>query len=298
MQVTYQDITNKELFYGHKACAGCGCSLAVRMALKIYGERTLLALPACCMSAVSFNYPHNLAYHLNAITTPFAATASVMTGMAAGARRKGMKNFHVLGIAGDGGTADIGIQALSGAMDRREHITYLCYDNEAYMNTGIQESGLTPYGAITTTTTNGKKIQNRLCKKKDLLKIVAAHNVAYAATASIGYPIDFFNKLKKAKSYSDFGMAFIHVLTPCPTGWGFPTEKSVSIAKLAVDCGIWNLAEYEEGKVICARQKKDFSKIKDYLIMQNRFKKLTEEEIRSITEQAKKDWETISLIGR
>ena len=294
MSVKFQDIPNEELFYGHKACAGCACSLAVKQVLKIFGTKSLLALPACCMSAVSFNYPHNMAYHLNAITTPFPATAAVLSGMAAGARRAGMKEFHVLGIAGDGGTADIGIQALSGAMDRKEHITYICYDNEAYMNTGIQESGLTPFGAVTTTTTNGKRVQGTLCSKKDLFGIVAAHKVKYAATASVGYPVDFFNKLEKAKKYSDEGTAFIHVLAPCPTGWGFPTEKSVEIAKMAVDCGLWYLAEYENGKFKLNQQKKDFNKIETYLHSQNRFKKLTDAEIVNVRALAEKEWQSMN----
>lgn len=291
MSVKFQDITDTELFYGHKACAGCGCSMAVRQALKIFGSRTLLALPACCMSAVAFNYPHNMAYQLNAITTPFPATAAVLSGMAAGARRAGMKDFHVLGIAGDGGTADIGLQALSGAMDRKEHVTYICYDNEAYMNTGIQESGLTPFGAITTTTTQGKKLHNDMCSKKDLFGIVAAHKVQYAATASIGYPIDFLNKLQKAKMYADKGLSFIHVIAPCPTGWGFSTEQTVSIGKLAVDCGLWYLAEYENSKIKLNSQKKDFDKICTYLKVQNRFKALTTDEIDTIKNIVETEWE-------
>lgn len=290
MGVRFQDIPNEELFYGHKACAGCGCSMAVRQALKIYGPTTLLALPACCMSAVSFNYPHNMAYQLNAITTPFPATASVLSGMAAGARRAGMKGHHVLGIAGDGGTADIGLQALSGAMDRNEKITYICYDNEAYMNTGIQESGLTPFGAYTTTTTLGKRVDGGMCRKKDLFGIVLAHKVKYAATASVGYPIDFFNKLEKAKKYSDEGTAFIHVLAPCPTGWGFAPERSVEIAKMAVDSGLWRLKEYENDKVTLNMKKKDFSKIKEYIRAQRRFRFLTDDDIHDIEKMIEKDW--------
>ena len=285
-----QDLSNEELFYGHKACAGCGCSLAVRWALKVFGKNTFMAIPACCMSAVSFNYPHNMAYRINAITTPFPATAAVLTGMAAGARRAGWKDFHVLGIAGDGGTADIGLQALSGALDRQEKVTYLCYDNEAYMNTGIQESGLTPFGAVTTTTTTGKKLNGGMCKKKDLFHIVAAHQPAYAATASIGYPLDFFSKLEKAKTYAEKGTVFLHVIAPCPTGWGYPVEKTVELGKLAVDCGLWNLLEYEGGEYKVNQQKKDFNKIPEYIKMQNRFKYVTDLEICEIQRMAEQDW--------
>ncbi len=293
MTIRFQDIPNEELFYGHKACAGCGCSAAVRMALKIYGKYTFLALPACCMAAVSFNYPHNMAYRLNAITTPFAATAAVLSGMAAGAERAGHKEYHVLGIAGDGGTADIGLQALSGALDRKEKFTYLCYDNEAYMNTGIQESGLTPFGAVTTTTTTGKKVKGGMCRKKDLFAIITAHEPAYAATASIGYPLDFFRKLEKAKRYSKQGTTFIHVLAPCPTGWGYGTEKTIETAKLAVDCGMWNLLEYEEGNYIVNRQQKDFSKIETYIKSQSRFKLLDDGDMDLVRAAAEAEWERL-----
>jgi pyruvate ferredoxin oxidoreductase beta subunit len=265
------------------------------MILKIYGPNTFLALPACCMSAVSFNYPHNMAYRLNAITTPFPALAAVLSGMAAGVRRAGYTDCHVLGIAGDGGTADIGLQALSGALDRKEHVTYICYDNEAYMNTGIQESGLTPYGAITTTTTKGKNLQGGMCSKKDIFQIIAAHKAVYAATASIGYPVDFFNKLEKARFYSDRGTAFIHVLAPCPTGWGFSTERTISLGKLAVECGMWNLSEFEHGTFRVQGQKKDFNKIESYVRGQNRFKNITAAEIEDIKTAAKQQWEDMKL---
>ena len=153
-KINARNITDNEFFYGHKACAGCGGSLAVRMALKTLGERTFIALPAGCMSAVGFNFPQ-LCFANNAIISTFAGTGSILTGMAAGAKALGLKDYHVLGMAGDGGTADIGIQALSGAIDRNDRVIYICYDNEAYMNTGIQKSGLTPFGARTTTTPAG-----------------------------------------------------------------------------------------------------------------------------------------------
>lgn len=236
-----RDLDKREFFFGHKACAGCGGSLAVRIALKVLGERTVSVLPAGCMSAVGFNFPQ-MAFTNNAFITPFAAAASVMTGIEAGLRRRGVKDFQVAGFAGDGGTADIGLQALSGAIDRGDNILYICYDNEAYMNTGIQKSGLTPYGAKTTTTPH--KGSRR--PKKDMLAIVAANGVDYAASASIGYMDDYIRKIEKAAGIT--GAKYIHVLAPCPVGWGFKTDETVDIAKEAVDVGVWPLREYENGE--------------------------------------------------
>lgn len=185
-KVTARNISDKEFFYGHKACAGCGGSIAVRLALKVLGERTFTVLPAGCMSAVGFIYPQ-LCFSNNAMISTFPGTASMLAGIAAAAKAMGLKDYHVLGIAGDGGTADIGIQALSGAIDRRDKIIYICYDNEAYMNTGIQKSGLTPFGARTTTTPAGQNIRGSITQKKNMFEIVAAHGIDYAATASVGY---------------------------------------------------------------------------------------------------------------
>lgn len=285
-----RNIDTQELFYGHKACGGCGESLALRLALKVLGEEAYLALPAGCMSAVSFIYP-NMAFKNNAIITPFASTAAVTTGMQAGLKAKGKKNPLAVGFAGDGGTADIGIQALSGAIDRGEKFIYICTDNEAYMNTGIQKSGLTPYGSHTTTTPVGKKIKGNMHKKKNMFEIVAAHGIEYAATASMGYIEDFLNKVQKAKEHD--GPSYIHVLAPCPTGWGHGTELTVEIAKNAVDTGLWVLGEYEDGKFKLNKKPKEFKPIEEYLKPQNRFKHLTNEMLGEITEIRDQYWDYI-----
>ncbi len=198
MALNAKTLSETELFYGHKACAGCGGSLAVRIALKVLGENAVAVLPAGCMSAVGFNFPQ-LCFGNNAIISTFAGTASMLTGVEAGLRAQGITDFHAVGFAGDGGTADIGLQALSGAIDRNDGILYICYDNEAYMNTGIQKSSLTPFGARTTTTPAGKNIRGNLRPKKNLFEIVAAHGIPYAATASVGYLNDFMRKVEKAK---------------------------------------------------------------------------------------------------
>ena len=199
MALNAKTLPDDEFFFGHKACAGCGGSLAVRAALKVLGPNAVAALPAGCMSAVGFNFPQ-LSFANNAMITPFAATASVLTGIEAGLRAQGIKpdDCTVVGFAGDGGTADIGLQALSGAIDRNDDVLYICYDNEAYMNTGIQKSSLTPFGAKTTTTPAGRNAHGCLTQKKNVFEIVAAHGIPYAATASVGYLPDFLRKLERA----------------------------------------------------------------------------------------------------
>jgi len=289
-QITAKTITDSEFFYGHKACAGCGGSLAVRIALKVLGEGAISVLPAGCMSAVGFNYPH-LCFSNNSIISTFAGTASMLTGVEAGARAVGIKNFKAVGLAGDGGTADIGIQALSGAIDRNDDILYICYDNEAYMNTGIQKSGLTPFGAKTTTTPSGENIHGNLRPKKNLFEIVAAHDIAYAATASIGNLKDFMNKIEKASKIK--GTTYIHVVAPCPIGWGIPVNETIDIARKMMDCGLWYLAEYENGQFKLNKNPSDFSSIKDYLLSQNRFKHLDDTDIEILAAQRDAKWAAI-----
>lgn len=289
-KITAANIREDEFFYGHKACAGCGGSLAVRMALKVLGERTFTALPAGCMSAVGFNFPQ-LCFSNNAIISTFAGTASMLTGIAAGAKALGLKDYKVLGMAGDGGTADIGIQALSGAIDRGDKVIYICYDNEAYMNTGVQKSGLTPFGAKTTTTPAGVNIHGNVKAKKNMFEIVAAHGIDYAATASIGYINDFIDKVQKASQVE--GTSYIHVIAPCPTGWGIPTSDTIEAAKEIVDTGLWYLAEYYDGDFHLNRNPKAFTDVESYLMKQGRFKHLTPEDRKEIIRQRDIKWEKI-----
>lgn len=291
MAVNVKTISDDELFYGHKACAGCGGSLAVRIALKILGRRSVAVLPAGCMSAVGFNFPQ-LSFANNAIISTFAGTASMMTGIQAGLKALGKKDFQVVGFAGDGGTADIGIQALSGAIDRNDDILYICYDNEAYMNTGIQKSSLTPFGARTTTTPVGSVIKGNLHNKKNMFEIVAAHGITYAATASIGYLPDFMKKVEKAASIR--GTKYIHIIAPCPTGWGIKTEDCVDIAKEGVDCGLWYLAEFENGEYKLNRKIKEFSDVATYIKKQGRFKHLSDEDIQLIEASRNKKWDYLN----
>ncbi len=300
MAMNAKNMPADELFFGHKACAGCGGSLAVRAALKVLGPNAVAALPAGCMSAVGFNFPQ-LCFANNAMITPFAATAAVLTGIEAGLRAQGKKpdDCTVVGFAGDGGTADIGIQALSGAIDRNDDVLYICYDNEAYMNTGIQRSSLTPFGAKTTTTPAGKNSHGCLTQKKNVFEIIAAHGLPYAATASVGYMSDFLKKLERAKDIH--GTRLIHVIAPCPTGWGAPESKMVDLARDVVDCGLWYLAEYEGeqesgvpgGTFTLNRKPREFTSVRDYLKSQGRFRALSDEEISLVERSRDAKWEMI-----
>lgn len=291
MANTADSISREEFFYGHKACAGCGGSLAVRAALKVLGKNAVSVLPAGCMSAVGFNFPQ-LCFSNNSIISTFAGTASMLTGVEAGLRARGFKDFTAVGFAGDGGTADIGIQALSGAIDRNDNIIYICYDNEAYMNTGIQKSGLTPFGAKTTTTPAGKNIHGNIRPKKNMFEIAAAHDIPYAATASVGYIDDFIAKVRKASQIQ--GTKYIHVIAPCPTGWGIPVDETINIAREVVDSGLWYLAEYENGEFTLNRKPKEFTSVEDYLRKQGRFRHLSDDDIRIITDSRDKKWEYIN----
>jgi len=289
-RVNVKNMPDEEYFYGHKACPGCGASLAVRLALKVIGEKSYSVLPAGCMAAVGFIYPQ-MAFRTNAMISTFPGTASLLSGIAVGAKALGIEDFYAVGFAGDGGTADIGIQALSGSIDRNDRIIYICYDNEAYMNTGIQKSGLTPFGTRTTTTPAGRNLPGAITHKKNLFEIIAAHGIEYAAVASIGYPVDFMNKVNRAKHCR--GTSFIHVYASCPTGWGIPENTSIAIAKEAVDCGLWILAEYEKGEFTITRKPKTFSPVADYLNKQGRFRHLEDEQVEEITKHRDETWDRV-----
>ncbi len=260
------DIPQDEFLYkGSTACAGCSAMLALRYILKAAGKDTIIVNPACCSTVCQGSFPKT-AYGVPVLNIAFAAAAAAADGMASAARNRG-KNIIV--FAGDGGTVDIGIQALSGAIERNANILYVCYDNEAYGNTGMQKSGSTPYGAITTTTPTGRKDS-----KKDIDFIVMAHRPAYMATASASYPRDLMKKVQKALSIE--GTKFIHVHSPCPTGWRYSTEKSVEIGKLAVKSAMWFLYEYQDGKVTLSAPTsaalKKPTPVDEYVKMQGRFK--------------------------
>lgn len=263
------------------ACAGCGDSLSLRYVLKAAGKDTVLVVPACCTSVIQGIYP-NTAFNIPVYNVAFAAAAACASGMSAALRAAGKKT-NVIVYAGDGGTVDIGIQALSGAFERGTDFLYICYDNEAYGNTGMQRSGATPRGARTTTTPAGKAQP-----KKDLDAIVAAHRPPYMATACPAYPKDLFAKVRKALSYR--GPTFIHILSPCPPGWRFSTEKTVEMGKLAVRTGMWILYEREQGRVTINGPSKAAMvrplPVEEYLKTQGRFRGISADEIAQMVDEA------------
>lgn len=295
MGIRYKDLTDQELVYGAKTCQGCGAVMAARMALKILGEKTCLATPACCFAATTTVYPQSAIFVNNAVTA-FPGLAATVSGMAVGAEALGWdEDVTILGFAGDGGTIDIGLQGLSGAAERNDNILYICYDNEAYMNTGVQRSGSTPYGAWTTTTPTGPcSIGEKNEKRKNLFDIMVAHQIPYVATASVAYPKDFMKKVERAKQIK--GCKVIHVSAPCPTGWGYNPALTVKIARKAVEAGLWYLAEYVDNHLVLSYKPKELKPINKYIKMQKRFKHLKDEDIKEIEQIRNDEWERLNAM--
>ncbi len=272
---------------GHFACPGCGGALAMRYVLKALGRNMVISLPACCWTIIDGPFPYS-SVRVPLFHCAFETAASTASGIRAGLDIKGREDVNVLAWAGDGGTFDIGIQALSGAAERNDNIIYVCYDNEAYMNTGIQRSSATPKGAWTTTTpVKHPKTQ----PKKNMVEIMAAHRIPYTATASVAYPDDLIRKLKRAKSVK--GTKFIHIFAPCPTGWKFAPELSIEIARLAVRTGAFFLYEVIDGIKYIINREPDGTPLKEYLKPQGRFKHLTDEVIEEMQRNIEQEWEIL-----
>lgn len=231
------------------------------------------------MEVVTTPYPET-AWRVPWIHVAFENVAAVASGVQAGLKKLGKRDIKVVAIGGDGGTVDIGLQALSGMVERNDNVVYICTDNEAYMNTGIQRSGSTPFAAWTTTTPVGKVKRGEDRPKKNMLAIINAHGAPYVAAASIGYPFDLIKKVKKAASIE--GSTYIHAHCPCGPGWRFDSSKTIEIAKLAVLTGIWNLYEIERGEFKLTFKPPKRRPVADYLKVQGRFRHLTDEEIAEI----------------
>jgi pyruvate/2-oxoacid:ferredoxin oxidoreductase beta subunit len=286
MKATPQIPTTELMTSGHLACQGCGATQAMRFALKALGPKTAVVIPACCWAVIDGPFPHS-SLKVPIFHTAFETAAVAAAGIKAGLEMRGDTETVVMAWAGDGGTFDIGIQALSGAAERNEDIIYCCYDNEAYMNTGIQRSSSTPVGAWTTTTP-GDHWKKR--PKKKMIDIMAAHSIPYIATASVAYPQDLIEKLKKARSIK--GTRFIHIFAPCPTGWKLAPELSVSMARQAVTSRVFPLIEIvDHGKTWTVRKDLAKTPIRDYIKAQGRFRHLSDEEIRGIEEETEKNWQ-------
>ncbi len=284
---------------GHRACQGCAEVLALRMAFKVLGKNTIVAMATGCMEIISTPLPITC-WRLPWIHVAFENTAAVASGIESAIRilmAKGKidkKWINVVGVAGDGGTSDIGLQALSGALERGHRLIYICLDNEAYMNTGVQRSSSTPYGASTTTSPPGKKSIGQSTWKKDMPKIAVAHNIPYVATACPSYPFDLFNKLKKAKEKD--GPSYIHILSVCPTGWRIPSEMAIEYGRLAVRCGMFPLYEVEDGVYKMTFKPDTLIPVEEYIKGQGRFRHLTEKEIKEIQQRVNSEWEKLNKL--
>ncbi len=275
-------VTTKEYFApGHRACMGCGEALAVRLVCKALGRNVIIANATGCMEIVSSQLPYT-SWEVPWIHTLFENTAAVASGIEAGIkvlRRKGKysKKTKVVAMAGDGGTADIGLQALSGALERGHNLIYICFDNEAYMNTGIQRSSATPFGASTTTSPAGKVSIGQTTWKKNMPAIAAAHDIPYVATACHSYPFDLMNKISKAMKVE--GPSYIHILSVCPTGWRLPSDLTIRAGRLAVETGIFPIYEIEEGRYTLNLDFPHLRPVEDYFKLQGRFRHLTKETV-------------------
>ncbi len=281
---------------GHRACIGCGEALAVRLACKALGQNVIVANATGCMEVVSSQLPYT-SWCIPWIHTLFENTAAVASGIEAGLKamiRKGKcadKETRVVAMAGDGGTSDIGLQALSGAMERGHNFLYICFDNEAYMNTGIQRSSATPYGASTTTAPAGKKSIGQTTWKKNMPAIAAAHDIPYVATACPSYPFDLMDKVAKGAAIN--GPAYIHILSICPTGWRCPPDLTVRIGRLAVETGIFPLYEVENGKYRLNFDLPQLRPVQDYLKLQGRFGHLSPDIINKIQSRVTEKYEEL-----
>jgi len=262
---------------GHRACAGCAASTAIRQILLAAGDKpTVTGICTGCMEVVTTIFPYT-AWNVNLVHNAFENSAATVSGMEAAYRalkRKGKIDAEIQFIAfgGDGGTYDIGLQSLSGAIERRHKMLYVCYDNEAYMNTGYQRSSATPYCAHTTTSPAGTKIPGKPQKRKDLTEIIIAHDPAYAAQATPGYYMDLIRKVEKALAAD--GPSFINVLSPCVPGWGYPLDQTMNISKLAVETLFWPIYEWQDGKYKINIKPREPKLLIEFLKSQARFRHL------------------------
>lgn len=264
---------------GVTTCEGCGMELLARAILDVLGENTIILTPPSC-SAILTGFGEETCWRIPSFQSNLENIAAYCSGISEALKFKGKDDIYVVALAGDGGTVDIGLQALSGAIERNHKFIYVCYDNEAYMNTGIQRSGSTPTGAWTTTTPGGKNES-----KKDIVGMLMAQGIPYIATASIGYIDDLKNKLRKAKEVD--GPSYIHTIQPCSAGWRFQPKYTIKIAQLAVDTNLFPLFEAVNGEIRITRKNSKPKPIREYLNMQGRFKDITDEQLAILENKSK-----------
>ncbi|MCP4752733.1 MAG: 3-methyl-2-oxobutanoate dehydrogenase subunit beta [Proteobacteria bacterium] len=282
------DYPQEELMLsGHLACQGCGGAMIMRHCLKALGRNTICVIPASCWSIIAGNWPYS-ALKVPLLHTAFETAGASASGVRAALDMKGKHDTRVLAFAGDGGTFDIGLQSLSGATERNEDIVYVCYDNEAYMNTGIQRSSATPEKAWTTTT---PATFPKVGPKKNMIQILSGHKIPYCATANVAWPRDLIAKVRKAAGIK--GTTFIHAFSPCPPGWKIPSEKSIEIARLAVHTKIFPLYEVVNGEEYQINVQPDDISVEEYLKMQGRFSHLTKEDVAHIQRRVDYEWKIL-----
>ena len=290
-------VTKKENFApGHRACVGCGEALALRLVAKALGQNVIIANATGCMEVVASPQPLT-SWHVPWIHTLFENAAAVASGIEAGLKamtkkgRREAKDIKIVAIAGDGGTADIGLQALSGAFERGHDFLYVCLDNEAYMNTGIQRSSATPYGASTTTAPAGKKSIGQVTWKKNVPAIAVAHDIPYVATASPSYPFDLMDKV--AKGAATPGPAYVHILSVCPTGWRSAPDLTIRVGRMAVETAVFPLYEVENGRYKLSLAPPKLRPVTDYFKLQGRFRHLTPSDIDKIQSRVVSEYEKL-----
>ncbi len=276
--------------HGVSTCAGCGLEIVIRKILDVLGSNTVIIIPPGCAALFS-GYGKETALKIPGFQGNLENTAAIAAGIRAGYEAQGREDVTVLAFAGDGATVDIGIQALSGMFERGDRVLYVCYDNEAYMNTGIQGSGSTTMGAVTTTTPGGKPTP-----RKNMVEIAAAHGISYTAAASIAYIPDLVKKVEKAKAIN--GPSYLHIHTPCPTGWLFDPSLTIKVARMAVETGAWILYEIENGKRKLNRSLKKLKPVTQFIDLQGRFKHLSPAAQEAIQEQINKNIKIFANDGK
>ncbi|MDD5309286.1 MAG: pyruvate synthase subunit PorB [Deltaproteobacteria bacterium] len=282
---------------GHRACQGCAEVLAMRLVHKALGRNTIVASATGCMEIITSPYPET-AWKVPWIHVAFENSASVISGVEAGYKalmRKGRypkRKINFVAYGGDGATMDIGLQWLSGAVERGHDMIYVCYDNEAYMNTGIQRSSATPFGASTTTSPAGKVSIGQTTQKKNMPEIMAAHHIPYVATINPSYPFDLFEKVRKAAATP--GPAYLHAFSACPTGWRMAPEKAVQIGRVAVETGVFPLYEVENGRYRITLETPQLRPMRDYLKPQGRFRHLSEDLIDEIEKRVHREYRELA----
>ncbi|MGC8554552.1 MAG: thiamine pyrophosphate-dependent enzyme [Candidatus Acidulodesulfobacterium sp.] len=269
--------THNELFtMGHTGCSGCAQSMSVKLIMEILGKNTIATSATGCLEVFSTRWPES-SWKIPWIHSLFENSAAVASGVEAALKYMGKKDgITVIAQGGDGGTADIGLQALSGMFERNHDVLYICYDNGAYMNTGYQRSGLTPFDAYTTTSPSGKESFGNNRPKKYMPEIAMAHRIPYTAVSSAGYPMDLQKKVKKAMTIK--GAKYLQVDVPCVPGWKYEPKYSVKLAQLAVQTGLYPLFEAEYDKIISVKKISKKVPVEEYLKLQGRFKHLFKDE--------------------